>query len=284
MVFFRERTMVRDAGVVAAAAVVSLALAPCSGEQGNAAKAARLCAFAYFRLDKLERSEECLKKEMELVPASPGALALLASVYFRQGRGTDAESVCRDFVGTVEKRFAYRDISGRRRTPEDSALEDPNLGLLACHLQILDAEVGRQGWESVLALAPELWRRGGGVSAEARTFQAIALDKKGFDLEALDCLGQAVSIKPLAPWALKNLAIYYLNRSRFEESLALIRKVLRVAPEDFLARFLLEPAESRRHAVDREHYISFTTEFMEAFAPVYRHTFQRNPEEVAREL
>jgi len=233
------------------------------------------CAFAHLKQNKLDNAEAWLKKQAELTPASAGAQALRGVIYYRQGRGADAESVGRDSLGALEKSSAHRNSSRRRESPADPAVEDPNLGLpnfilglldkqqgrfaaavgnsgqaqelgydpLACHLHILDAEIGRQGWERVMAQAPELWARGGAVSAEARIFQAIVLDKRGFDQEALDCLEQSATLKPFAPWALKNLAICHLNQGRFEEGLPLIKKALRLATQDFQARFLLEQAE-----------------------------------------
>jgi hypothetical protein len=61
-----------------------------------------------------------------------------------------------------------------------------------------------------MALAPALRERGGGVPSEARTFQAIALDVKGLDSEALVCLEQTAVLRPFATWPLKNPAILIL--------------------------------------------------------------------------
>jgi tetratricopeptide (TPR) repeat protein len=279
-----------------------------------------LCAFAYLKQNQLDKAEQLLKKEMEFAPDSQDARALLGLVYFRQGRGAEAEAACREFVAASTKKgrpAGHRPlVSGWGESRKNLSREESNTGLpffilgllyeaqgrfdeaiedlgaareagydeLACHLHVLSAELGRHGWERVLELAPQLSKRGGGVSAEARTFQAIALDAKGLDQEALDCLQQSASLKPLEPWALKNLAIYHLNRNEFEEALPFVRKALRFAPLDFQGRFLLEQAQSRRHIVDREHRLPFTTEFMGTIVPEYRHTFARDEKIIAREV
>ncbi len=333
---------------VAVAAAVTVCGVPCGGSEEDAARAARLFldrgdftqavgyfetavakkppekdlrllyAFSYFSLERFGKAEEWLKKEVETNPGGADALCLLGLVYYRQGRGADAEAACRESSSAfANKGLEHRPlVSGWDASPESLAREKSNaalpyfiLGLLdknqkrfdeaighfgkawelgydplACHLHILDAERGRLGWDRIMELGPKLTDRGGGVSAEARTFQAIALDEKGLDQEALDCLTQAAALKPLAPWAIKNIAIFHLNRGRFEESLPLIKKALRVAPQDFQSRFLLEQAEGRRQAVDRTHRLALSTDFLDTVVPVYRHAFARDPKAVAREV
>jgi tetratricopeptide (TPR) repeat protein len=348
MVFCRERTRIRNAGAEVAAAIILCVFTPFARAGEDPAKTARyfldrgdfiqavhyfeaalankpeqkdlraLCAFAYLKQNQLDKAEELLKKEIELAPDSQNARSLLGLVYFRQGRGAEAEAACRESLAAFAKKGTMHRplVSGWGDRREEVARENHNAGLpyfilgllnkakgrfaeavenfgkaselgydpLACQLHILDAELGRQSWESVSTKAPVLWKKGGGVSAEARTLQAIAFDQLRADQEALDCLKQAAALKPLEPWALKNLALYHLNRAQFEEALPLIRKVLWLAPLDFQARFLLGQAESRRHIVQKEHRIPFTREFVEAFVPVYRHVFARNPKDIAREV
>ncbi len=148
------------------------------------------CAFSYFKQNQFDRAEENPKREVGLFPDCRNALVLLAAVYYRQGRGAEAESVCRDFLGTLDKRRADRDTSERQGDPAGVPLQDANVGLpnfilglldkqqgrfeqavgnfgkatelgcepLACHLHILDAAACRQAWERVMALALELRR------------------------------------------------------------------------------------------------------------------------------
>jgi tetratricopeptide (TPR) repeat protein len=269
-------------------------------------------AFAWSRLGQYEKANESLRKEVELAPNSLEAPILLGFILFEQGRAGDAEALLRSYLGKNESELSRH----ARRSRADFSSAHPNFGLpnfilgliekgkgripeavenfrkaqevgydpLVCRLYVLEGECRLENWTKALKSATELLELKSPISAQARIFQSMALERLGFEKEALACLQQAAALKRFEPWALKNLAIFHFNRGEFEESLPLLRKARRLAPQDFQAQFLLEQAESRRRVIDVEQRIPQSLEFMGEFTPEYRHYFKHNVKNVAREV
>jgi tetratricopeptide (TPR) repeat protein len=349
MVFCRERTRLMIARAAVVATVFLAVLAPMSKAEEDLAKTARyfldrgdfveavqyfevalagkpeqkeirvLCAFAYLKQNQLDKAEELLRQEIELAPGGHGARALLGLVYYRQGRGAEAEAACRESLAAFAKKGAgHRPlVSGRGDRREDAARENHNAGLpyfilgllnkakgrfaeaiegfgqarelgydpLACQLHILDAELGWKNWLEVFALSAEAVRsEKTPEAAEILSLRAEALDELGFKEDALKCVRKAAALRPYEAWSLKNLALDLLNRGSPDEALPFARAALWLAPADFQARFLLDQAEHRRRVPDGQHRMPFAKDFLEAAGPVYRHAFARDPDVIAGEI
>jgi tetratricopeptide (TPR) repeat protein len=167
-----------------------------------------------------------------------------------------------------------------------------------CWLQAINAEMESGNWEEALKLC-ERWgesfsagpRRAGSsvpedgtrvaseISADALVLKAISLAQVGRRDECRASLEEALAAEPFRSDILMDSAIHDLQRAEFEKAARTLTKVIKLAPQDFQARYLLEQAHARRRLADGSTTATFSRDFLKARGPRFIYVLEGRPED-----
>jgi len=174
-----------------------------------------------------------------------------------------------------------------------------------CWLQAINAEIESENWEEALKLcdrrgesfstgprragssatagessAPQDGTRAGSeISADALVLKAINLAQVGRRDECRASLEEALAAEPFRSDILMDLAIHDLQRAEFEKAARTLTKVIKLAPQDFQARYLLEQSHARRRLADGSTAATFSRDFLKARGPRFIYVLEGRPED-----
>ena len=174
-----------------------------------------------------------------------------------------------------------------------------------CWLQAINAEMESGNWEEALKLCDrrgESFSAGPGragssatvggssaledgtrvaseISADALVLKAISLAQVGRRDECRASLEEALAAEPFRSDTLMDLAIHDLQSAEFEKAARTLTKVIKLAPLDFQARYLLEQAHARRRLADGSTAATFSRDFLKARGPRFIYVLEGRPEE-----
>jgi tetratricopeptide (TPR) repeat protein len=98
----------------------------------------------------------------------------------------------------------------------------------------------------------------------------------------LECLKAASAMKPFDVALAKNLALAWHNRRAADQALPLLRRIVKLDPNDVEARLLLEPLQSGRRIPDAASDLPLSKAFLEGRLDVrYRYVFRAVADDLA---
>lgn len=270
-------------------------------------------AYACFRLKKYDEAAAILNREHELFPADLKPLVLLGIVQNSMGRPDDAAATALAAQIDLDKI-----LKTSRRKKVESALRDlsPNAGLPAyilgldasrkrdartarswflraqalgydpadCRLQAVNAEIESGNWAEALKLCDGSGPQDGtsaatALSADPLALKAIVLAALGRRDECRASLEEALAVEPFRTDILIDLAADDLRRAEFEEAARKLTKVIKLAPLDFEARYLLEQAQASRRLPDGSSTAMISRDFLKARGPRFIYVLEGRPED-----
>jgi tetratricopeptide (TPR) repeat protein len=204
-------------------------------------------AYAYYRLNRVEKAAEVLGRELEIRPDDLETLILQSFVQYKAGRPDEAEKAAQKFQSTLDV------VRNRSRLRLDGILRDlfPNAGVpayilgleakksgdvqaarswfiqaralsydpAACWIQAIDSEIDRKNWSEALRLCGS----GGDISLPKEAKAATALK-----VAVPPSKKKAVVKTPAEVFLL--MGVIYEEMSRAAESLEALKTAVAVKP------------------------------------------------------
>ncbi len=220
-------------------------------------------AYAFYRLNRLERAEIVLGAELRLKPADPAALILLSFVQYKAGRSDDAEKTAGTFqtaLDELREKMKPRDFDDRLRDLF------PNAGVPSFILGTLaagkgQAESARMRFLQARALGYDpaaCWVRAAAAELDGRNpEEALRLCRSGGDLAPDDDRDSAAGPVRTKPPLKKPAEVFLLEAisldrlGRRDESLECLKAASAMKPFDVALAKNLAVAWHNRRASDQ---------------------------------
>jgi tetratricopeptide (TPR) repeat protein len=119
------------------------------------------------------------------------------------------------------------------------------------------------------------------MTSEIYLLLGMIHEEQGRPSEALECMKTAMALKPFDSNTLKNMAIALINRNEIDEAARLLQRVVKLSPQDFQSRLLLEQAQTKRRRPDTAAKVAFSKEFLSERDVRFQYVFENNPGETA---
>ncbi len=179
-----------------------------------------------------------------------------------------------------------------------------------CWIQAVGAEMDQKNWPEALRLCqsqgeityPEEAKPSSGrplkpgpppsnkkkiqltMTAEIYLLMGIIYEEQGRPSEAMECLKTAAALKPFDADILKNLAIAQINRNEIDEAARLFQRVVKLNPQDFQSRLLLDQAQKKRRRPDDAAKVALSKDFLNERDVRFRYVFETDPNEIANNV
>jgi tetratricopeptide (TPR) repeat protein len=179
-----------------------------------------------------------------------------------------------------------------------------------CWIQAVGAEMDQKNWPEALRLCqsqgdityPEEVKPSPGLpfkpgpppsnkkkiqlkmTAEIHLLMGMIYEEQGRPTEAMECLKTAAALKPFDADILKNLAIAHINRNEIDEAARLFQRVVKLNPQDFQSRLLLDQAEKKRRRPDDAAKVALSKNFLNERDVRFRYVFETDPDEIANNV
>ncbi len=119
------------------------------------------------------------------------------------------------------------------------------------------------------------------TTAEVYLLMGMIFEEQGRPEEAMECLKRAAALKPFDPDVLRNLAIVRINRNEIDEAARLFQRVVKLDPEDFQSRLLLDQVQKKRRRPDDAARVVLSKDFLKEREVRFRYVFESDPDEIA---
>jgi len=175
-----------------------------------------------------------------------------------------------------------------------------------CWVQAIDSEIEQKNWPEALRLC----QTGGDISyaVEAKTspdrkakptvpaskkkikakisadiylLMGIIYGQQGRLTDSLESMKMAVALKPFDANVLKNLAIGCINCEDLEKAAHLLQRVVKLSPQDFQSRFLLDQIQQKKRIPESAPRVALSKDFLNERDVRYRYVFEGDSDEIA---
>jgi tetratricopeptide (TPR) repeat protein len=152
-----------------------------------------------------------------------------------------------------------------------------------CSIQLIDIELNKKDWQEALTRSSEaIWEQG--EQSEFYFLMGYAFSHIGEMEKAVSCFQRAVELKPFRVEAIRNLAKIYFNKEDFGQAVPLFKKILKLIPYDYQAKFLLERALEEKSFFSEEDEPRLTKDFVDEVDLKYKYVFRENINSVVKKI
>lgn len=119
------------------------------------------------------------------------------------------------------------------------------------------------------------------VSADIYLLMGIIYGQQGKLTDSLESMKMAVALKPFDANVLKNLAIGYINCEDLEKAAHLLQRVVKLSPQDFQSRFLLDQVQQKKRIPESAPKVALSKDFLSERDVRFQYVFEGDSDEIA---